>query len=141
MSTSETQNILSELYEEVNVELPPLELNLGRYNTDRQRNEAKFDQLLIKFRRFLRLKQHRYALYFAYHLGKILDETIPRDERQVFHSKLSRHYLTGIVRVHFLFDTYGPEHIFITRIITFQQLRHLKEQDYKSLFNLIGAQS
>src|ERR1700731_4578601 len=107
--------------------LPQLPTILG--NSDK-----KFKYLYSKLKWNTLLKQRQLTLFYAYHLGKFIEE-LPSYDRTLFKTKLSTHYFQGSVRSFHLFNG-CEEQIFRTRHITFVTIKLLKSDDFRALCTL-----
>ena len=105
--------------------------------------QQKFNYLYQQVQRTIRMKNHHYALYYAYYLGKLIEQnTISRRQKQLFKSQMTLYYAQGVERTFLLFEFYGIEQIFRTKYLTLRVIRNIKSADFKRLFSVdfAGAQ-
>jgi len=136
MNNSIITNIMIDLLlnEPQEIDLPQLPETTQSYLVTTTQIEEHFEQLYRKFLRYSRLRKHKYVLFFAYHLGLMIEEATPA-RKIILRSKLSAHYQTGIYRTYLLFEPYGIAQIFRTSYVNFTILRTMSTRDFRSLCN------
>ena len=122
------------------IDLPQLPKTTQSYLATTTQIEEHFEQLYRKFLRYSRLRKHKYVLFFAYHLGLMIEEATPA-RKIILRSKLSAHYRTGIYRIYLLFEPYGIAQIFRTSYVNFTILRTMSARDFRSLCNWVRRSS
>ena len=105
--------------------------------------QQRFNYLYQQVQRAIRMKNHHYALYYAYYLGKLIEQDIiSRRQKQLFKSQMTLYYAQGVERTFLIFEFYGVEQIFRTKYLTLRVIRNIKSADFKRLFlvDFAGAQ-
>src|ERR1700722_3508642 len=94
-------------FEPINIILPAIP------GEEIQNAQQKFNYLYQQVQRTIRMKNHHYALYYIYYLGKLIEQDIiSRRQKQLFKSQITLYYAQGIERTFLLFEFYGIEQIF-----------------------------
>ncbi|CAG8544764.1 6490_t:CDS:1 [Scutellospora calospora] len=96
-------------------------------------------QVAITYQSFLQSKRtgnQRAQLWYAYYLGKIL-ENIPPEQRTACIKQLIRYYTTATVRTYYIFRKWGTSLIDKTTNLTVPMIYGLKKKDYQSIINYL----
>jgi hypothetical protein len=118
-------------------EIEPAEVTIPTlpYHDDMSEQE-KFSILYRRLQQKSRLKDHRKALFLAYHLGKFLeDDIISRTQKTSYRSQMTRHFYDAAIKSYYLFNKYGIPQIFRTKRLTLTTIRKIKDSNYKFLLN------
>ena len=72
--------------------------------------QQKFNYLYQQVQRIIRMKNHYYALYYAYHLGKLIEQdTVSRCQKKLFKLQMILYYAQEVERTFLLFEFYKIE--------------------------------
>ena len=98
------------------------------------RVDEKLDQAFKALLRAKRVKDRSLCLLNAYYIGELLEkEAETPAKREVYAQQLSQYYRITTVRLYYLYEFLGPQHLMRSKSFTLTTLRKLDIDEYKNL--------
>ena len=103
------------------------------YRNDNSFSE-KFEITYKAVKRASRLNRRMLLLINAFYLGKLLESDIDsQTKRCTYSAKLSKYYLATAVRLYYLYEYLGLEHLMRSTKMTLTDIRQLSSEEYEAL--------